>query len=96
MTFASTRCAQVHLAALQEAYKRACSLTGAEQEAALELFGQVGQRITHSYAGFVAGAAASLAQIVRGGMSWALQARMHYLERASPNRPSPPAFFVPL
>ena len=43
------------------------------QEEALQLFGELGQRIANSYAGFVSGAASALLRIVKGGMEYALQ-----------------------
>lgn len=71
---------QVYLGALQEAYQRAVALEGDEQAGALQLFGELAQRIGHAHAGFVAGAGASLAHIMAGGIDYALQ--------ASPHRPS--------
>lgn len=48
------------------------SLSSAQGEA-LQLFGELGQRIANSYAGFISGAAAALLQIVKGGVDYALQ-----------------------
>lgn len=43
------------------------------QGEALQLFGELGQRIANSYAGFISGAASALLQIVKGGVDYALQ-----------------------
>ena len=43
------------------------------QGQALQLFGELGQRIANSYAGFISGAASALLQIVKGGVDYALQ-----------------------
>ena len=48
---------------------------GADQAAALQLFGELALRVGQAHAGFVAGAAASLAHIVKGGIDYALQVR---------------------
>jgi hypothetical protein len=64
---------QVYLGALEEAYQRAVAAEGEDQAAALQLFGELALRIGQAHAGFVAGAAASLAHIVKGGIDYALQ-----------------------
>ncbi len=64
---------QAYLGAMEEAYRRAASAEGAGQVAALQLFGELAQRIGQAHAGFVAGAGASLAHIIRGGIDFALQ-----------------------
>ena len=48
------------------------SLSFAQGEA-LHLFGELGQRIANSYAGFISGAASALLQIVKGGVDYSLQ-----------------------
>ena len=63
----------MHVAALREAYQAAVAAEGDAQGDALQLFGELGQRIAASYAGFMSGAAAALAQIVKGGIDYALQ-----------------------
>ena len=64
---------QMYVAALKEAYQAALEAGGEAQGAALQLFGELGQRIAASYAGFVSGAANALLQIVKGGIDYALQ-----------------------
>ena len=63
----------MYVAALREAYQAALEAGGEAQGAALQLFGELGQRIAASYAGFVSGAANALLQIVKGGIDYALQ-----------------------
>ena len=65
--------AQMHVAALREAYQAAVVAEGDAQGDALQLFGELGQRVAASYAGFMSGAAAALLQIVKGGIDYALQ-----------------------
>ena len=69
----AARPAQMHVAALREAYEAAVAAEGDAQGNALQLFGELGQRVAASYAGFMAGAAAALLQIVKGGIDYALQ-----------------------
>lgn len=69
----AARLAQMHVAALREAYQAAVAAEGDAQGDALQLFGELGQRVAASYAGFMSGAAAALLQIVKGGIDYALQ-----------------------
>ena len=68
--------AQMYVAALREAYQGALQTEGDAQGDALQLFGELGQRIANSYASFVSGAASALVQIVKGGMDYALQVKL--------------------
>ncbi len=66
----------MYVAALREAYQAALKAEGDAQGDALQLFGELGQRIANSYASFVSGAASALLQIVKGGMDYALEVNL--------------------
>jgi len=68
--------AQMYVAALREAHQAALKAEGDAQGDALQLFGELGQRIANSYASFVSGAASALLQIVKGGMDYALEVNL--------------------
>ena len=68
--------AQVYLAALEYAYLRAKAALGARQDAALDALGELGRCVAQAHSGIVAGASATLAGIVRGGVDFAMQARL--------------------
>ena len=75
--FPRTHHPQVYLGGLTCAYERASALDAhpEAQQAALVLLGELGQRCATAHAGFVAGAPAAVARVVRGGIAYALRVR---------------------
>ncbi len=68
-------CPQVYLAALEHAFLRAMAAPAGREEAALDMFGELGRCVAQAHSGIVAGAGVALARIVKGGIDFALQAR---------------------
>lgn len=65
----------MYLAALEHAFLRAVAAPAGGEEAALDMFGELGRCVAQAHSGIVAGAGVALASIVKGGIGFALQAR---------------------